>query len=411
MMAVSISVPPGGSAETLDARAVLRSPVEGACVGRVHLPAALCARGIGGPTVVSVRADGLRDLSVHAATMAELLEKPNASQIVRAADGPAICSVDEALENSAASEGRDGRVHFLAPIDLQVIKACGVTFPASVYERLVEERARGNPDDAAGARQTVDRILVKLRRGLVPGSEEAAAAKAQLVEANLWSQYLEVALGPHAEVFTKAPVLAAVGTGATVGVRDDSEWSNSEPEIVLVMNSANQIVGATLGNDLNLRDFEGRSALLLGVAKDNNGSCALGPWIRLFEDSPDGLSVEQLMASTISLELEGVDGYSFTATGSMTELARHPRQLVDQVAEHHQYPDGYVLFLGTPFAPTDDRADAGMGFTHRVGDRVTIRNEHLGALTNWVELTSRTPPWTIGIGWLWDNLSRRGRGQ
>ncbi len=300
-------------------------------------------------------------------------------------------------------------LHFLSPIDLQVVKACGVTFAVSALERVIEERSRGDAGRSAELRARLGETIGGDLHRVVPGSEAAAALKAQLIAEGLWSQYLEVAIGPDAEVFTKAPVLSTVGTGDHVGVRRASAWNNPEPEVVLVVDSRNRIVGATLGNDVNLRDFEGRSALLLGEAKDNTASAAVGPWIRLFEDRAGGFTLDALMATEVALRVVGDDGLDLRGANRLAEISRRPEDLVHQVgAESHRYPDGYALFLGTMYVPTVDRLTPGGGFTHRLGDRVEIESPHLGRLTNWVGISEDLPPWTLGIRGLWANLRARG---
>jgi fumarylacetoacetate (FAA) hydrolase family protein len=293
----------------------------------------------------------------------------------------------------------------LSPIDLQCIKAAGVTFAVSAIERVIEERARGDADAAAGVRAGLEERIGGSIRAVVPGSAEAAALKAALIDDGMWSQYLEVAIGPDAEVFTKGPPLSSVGHGADVGVRSDSTWNNPEPEVVLVVDPAGGVVGAMLGNDVNLRDFEGRSALLLGKAKDNNASCAVGPMIRLFDS---GFGMEDVRRAEISLRIEGEDGYALDGRSDMGEISRDPLELVRQTMSEHAYPDGFVLFCGTLFAPTQDRDEPGRGFTHRVGDRVRIGNRHLGLLENRVVHCRDAAPWTFGIAALMRNLGSRG---
>ncbi|HAG57867.1 MAG TPA: fumarylacetoacetate hydrolase, partial [Arthrobacter bacterium] len=211
----------------------------------------------------------------------------------------------------------------------------------------------------------------------------------------LWSQYLEVGIGPDPEVFTKAPVLSSVGLGAGIGIPAFSSWNNPEPELVLIATSDGTVVGATLGNDVNLRDVEGRSALLLGKAKDNNASSALGPLIRLFDD---GFTLETLRHEEILLRVEGQDGYSLEGRNSVSRISRPFEELVAAtIGKHHQYPDGFALFTGTLFAPTQDRDHPGQGFTHHMGDTVTIRSRHLGALVNVVGAAEELPEWSFGL--------------
>jgi fumarylacetoacetate (FAA) hydrolase family protein len=344
-----------------------------------------------GPTPVLIRAGMVEDVSGAAPTIADLLEH----------DDPASVSGRPLFP---ASELAD-RAPLLAPIDLQAIKACGVTFAVSAIERVIEEAARGDMDAAAGVRGRLEARIGGGIRAVVPGTEEAARLKAALIEDGMWSQYLEVAIGPDAEVFTKTAVLASVGWGAQIGVRSDSGWNNPEPEIVLVANSKGRIAGASLGNDVNLRDFEGRSALLLGKAKDNNASCAIGPFVRLFDDD---FTMDDVRSAEIELVIEGPEGYRLEGHSSMAQISRDPEELVRQARSEHHYPDGFALFLGTLFAPVQDRDEPGRGFTHKVGDIVTISTPKLGTLVNQVTTSDLAPAWTFGIRALMRNLAARG---
>jgi fumarylacetoacetate (FAA) hydrolase family protein len=324
--------------------------------------------------------------------MADLLDRGDFASL----EGRRLFPMDELF---------DGSARLLAPVDLQVVKAAGVTFALSAIERVIEERARGDASAAGAVREMIESRIGGGIRSVVPGSAEAARLKAVLIEEGLWSQYLEVAIGPDAEIFTKAPVLAAVGWGADIGVRSDSHWNNPEPEVVLVANSSGDAVGASLGNDVNLRDFEGRSALLLSKAKDNNASCAIGPFIRLFDD---GFGMDDVRSATVRLEVEGADGYRLSGTSSMSEISRDPEELVRQAMSEHHYPDGFALFLGTLFAPVQDRDSPGRGFTHKEGDIVRISTPKLGTLVNRVTTSKAAPPWSFGIRDLMNNLAARG---
>jgi fumarylacetoacetate (FAA) hydrolase family protein len=368
-----------------------------------------------GPVLVAVHEGGLHDLSALAPTMSDLLEADEApAQAVRRAltSAPRIASLDEAIANSDQSAGSEGSAHdankpwLLAPCDLQAIKASGVTFVASLLERVIEEQARGDASRAEATRAAIGGVLGDNLADIVPGSPEAMKVKEVLIAQGVWSQYLEVGIGPDAEIFTKAPVLAAVGTGADVGIHAGSVWNNPEPEVVLAVNSRGETLGAALGNDVNLRDFEGRSALLLGKAKDNNASCAIGPFIRLFDAH---FGIDDVRRITVALEVTGPEGFTLEGSSSLSKISRDPLDLVAQtIGKHHAYPDGFMLFLGTMFAPTQDRHGPGQGFTHVVGDRVRIAAPELGALVNRVVHADQAPRWTFGVGALMRNLGGRG---
>ena len=317
-----------------------------------------------------------------------------------------LVNLAEILANSAAERRDPALPYFLAPCDLQALKACGVTFVRSLLERVIEEHIKGDPSAAEAARRTITAEIGADLAEVVPGSEQAARLQDALIARGLWSQYLEVGIGPDAEVFSKSQPLSAVGTGAEIGLHPDSVWNNPEPEVVLVINARGETVGATLGNDVNLRDIEGRSALLLGRSKDNNGSCAIGPFIRLFDA---GYGIDELRQTEVELLVEGDDGFRLSGRSAMSEISRDPLDLAAQaIGPNHQYPDGLLLFTGTMFAPIEDRDVPGEGFTHKLGDRVTISSPDLGALVNRVGLSNGIPPWEFGIAALMQNLSARG---
>ena len=369
-------------------------------LGRAWLPEV-------GPAVIAVRGGEAIDISASFALTALLLNEPDPAAAFAAATarGRALGPAGAIIDNSEEA-GRDaGKPFLLAPVDLQAVKACGVTFAASLVERVIEERTKGDPKAADAIRERLAADLGVDLAAIKPGSEAARKAKAMLVARGLWSQYLEVGIGPDAEVFTKAQPMSAVGHGARVGIHPASLWSNPEPEVVLVVSAAGRLVGATLGNDVNLRDFEGRSALLLGRAKDNNGSCAIGPFIRLLDAR---FGIEDIRKAELAMEIAGADGFHLTAASSMARISRDPLDLVAQaMGATHQYPDGMVLFTGTMFAPTDDRDRPGEGFTHKPGDRVAISSERLGRLVNTVDHADRIPPWDFGVLALMRNLAAR----
>jgi fumarylacetoacetate (FAA) hydrolase family protein len=360
---------------------------------------------VDGPAVVAVRRGRLVDISAHAATVADLLERDDALEIVRSAAGDDLGEAAELV--AAASAGQPSGLTLLAPCDLQAIKACGVTFAVSLLERVIEERAKGDASRAEELRQQLQASIGGNLSEIVPGSDAAMRLKAELSSRGLWSQYMEVGIGPDAEVFTKSQPMSAVGHGADVGLHPSSHWNNPEPEIVLAVNSRGQVVGGALGNDVNLRDIEGRSALLLGKAKDNNGSCAIGPFIRLFDGA---FSLDSLRQAEVGMLIEGADdGFVLEGRSRMREISRDPLDLVRQTCgAHHQYPDGFMLFLGTMFSPIKDRDAPGAGFTHHLGDRVSISTPTLGTLVNTVRRSDAIAPWTFGVRALYRNLARRG---
>lgn len=369
-------------------------------VGRVFDPQ------VAGPSVVVVRGDQLVDISSTVPTTVDLFEQPDRLSLARTVRGDRSWPLADVLAKTL--DGRRSPQELptlLAPVDLQVLKAAGVTFARSMLERVIEERAAGDADRAEQIRHQIARVVgeaIQVR----PGTPEAEKTKSILIKEGLWSQYLEVGIGPDPEIFTKAPVLSSVGLGAAVGVLARSTWNNPEPEMVLVNTSRGEPIGAALGNDVNLRDFEGRSALLLAEAKDNNASCAIGPFVRLFDDA---FTIDDASTVEVTLRIDGLDGFSLEGVNPVGEISRPPAELVRHAyGPHHRYPDGFVLFTGTMFAPTEDRDRPGLGFTHKVGDLVRISAPRLGMLINHVQTAEAAPDWTLGIRGLFDNLARRG---
>jgi fumarylacetoacetate (FAA) hydrolase family protein len=347
-----------------------------------------------GPSVVAVRADGLHDITAAAPTIADLCNAPDPAALVRGAEGERLGTLEEL------------QADLLAPVDLQPIKAAGVTFAVSLLERLIEEHAKGDLSRAEEVRAELNSLIGVDITTIKPGSREAEELKKTLLARGAWSPYLEVGIGPYAEIFTKAPPMAAVGYGAEIGIRSDSDWNNPEPEVTLIVNAHGQIVGATLGNDVNLRDIEGRSALLLGQAKDNNASCAIGPFVRLFDST---FSLDDVRTAKVELEVTGPDQFRLRGQSDLSKISRDPTELVAHaMGNTHQYPDGMALMTGTLFAPTEPRKPGGIGFTHVVGDLVSIRSPKLGTLTNRVNHCDKISPWTFGVTALMRNLAARG---
>jgi fumarylacetoacetate (FAA) hydrolase family protein len=388
---------------TFDASAAFALPEDAeraVLVGRVFRP------DVGGPSLVAVRGDQVIDITSAGPTMRDLCEAASPVALTCETEGDNLGRLSEILANTPR-ENRDPKIPFLlAPIDLQAIKAAGVTFAISMLERVIDEQARGEPERAAAFRAEIGSAIGEDLASLKPGSEQAMALKALLIDKGMWSQYLEVGIGPDAEIFTKAQPMSAVGHLAEVGIHPISKWNNPEPEIVLAAASSGMIVGATLGNDVNLRDVEGRSALLLGKAKDNNASAALGPFIRLFDDD---FTLDDVRQAEVGLRVAGEDGYSLEGSSPMSRISRDPEELVAaMMGANHQYPDGAVLYLGTMFAPIEDRDVEGEGFTHKLGDIVTISSPKLGRLANRVVHCDKAEPWTFGTAALMRNLARRG---
>ena len=389
----------------LETSAALPNDAESALlIGRIFLPET-------GPVLVLVTPSGVFDLSSVAATSSQLLEIPKVAELIRAAQAklPRLADTAAVLSNSTGLPRDATQPYWLAPCDLQAIKAAGVTFVESMLERVIEEQARGDAGKAEAVRAAVVAVIGNDLASVKPGSPEAAQLKDVLIAQGVWSQYLEVGIGPDAEIFTKSQPMSAVGTGAEIGLHPESHWNNPEPEIVLAVNSRGETVGATLGNDVNLRDFEGRSALLLGKAKDNNASCAIGPFIRLFDEDFTMADVRNCDLSMTVTGPEQPTPFKMSGFSSLKKISRDPLDLVGQaIGPNHQYPDGFMLFLGTMFAPTQDRHGPGLGFTHVVGDVVAVSTPQLGTLVNRVTTSDKAEPWTFGITALMQSLAQRG---
>jgi len=380
---------------------------EGTWIGRCHIPQKLAFRGVSGPHVIWVHHSNVFDLSYYFKSTGELINTSSFREFLKIED-PNIVKVGsllEILENSIHHNKDTTKPFLLSPNDTQAVKACGVTFIKSLLERVIEEKAKGEPKLALLLRDEITSTIGASLNNVKPGSPNAIRLKDELQKRGIWSQYLEVGIGQDAEVFTKSQPFSSIGFGAEIGIHRDSNWNNPEPEVVLTVSNKGKIVGATLGNDVNLRDYEGRSALLLGEAKDQNGSCAIGPFYRMFDDA---FTLEDVKTAKVSLTIEGTDGFTLDDSSDMGQISRSPEELVKQVlSEHHQYPDGFVLFCGTMFAPTLDRGEKGLGFTHKLHDKVTIASPKLGKLINWVNFADKIPRWEFGINAFVDYTLKR----
>ena len=382
-----------------------RDGLAGTLIGRVWIPTSASQK-IGGPSPVLITEAGVFDLAGIAPTCSELLNQSFSKTDADTSRLPRVGGYAEIMANTMAKQRNTGVPYFLSPIDIQAVKACGVTFAISMLERVIEERAAGDVKKAEAIRSKIKDSIGADISGVKPGSAKAEELKKALQAEGLWSQYLEVGIGPYAEVFTKAQPLSSVGIGAEVGILSVSSWNNPEPETVLLVDARGKTVGATLGNDVNLRDIEGRSALLLGKAKDNNASCAVGPFIRLFDAT---FTLDDVRNQDVALTVEGEDGFKLSEASQMKKISRDLLDLVSQtINENHQYPDGIALFTGTLFAPTQDRGGQGLGFTHKLGDVVSISSEKLGTLQNRVAYCHQAPPWEFGVSALMKNLHQRG---
>ena len=376
----------------------------GTLIGRVWLPASMTGT-VAGPAPVLLNGKEMLDLSSVGATVSELINQNLSRSSVQDSKLHSVGSIEDILSNSLAETPDPDKPVLLAPVDIQSIKACGVTFICSMLERVIEEQAGGDSGKASQVRERVNQQITVDLDQIVPGSREAEDLKAVLQAEGVWSQYLEVGIGPYAEVFTKSQPLSAVGPGSQIGIHPASNWNNPEPEVVLAVDDRGQVRGATLGNDVNLRDIEGRSALLLGKAKDNNASCAIGPFIRLFDDS---FGIDDVRQAEVTLTVMGEDGFRLKEASPMIMISRDVLDLVSQtINENHQYPDGLAIFTGTPFSPTQDRDEPGSGFTHKQNDIVMISSPKLGSLVNSVTRTDKAPPWEFGITALMKNLAQR----
>jgi fumarylacetoacetate (FAA) hydrolase family protein len=386
---------------SLEPQSTLPDDADAAClVGRIWRP------DLDGPSIVVLRKGRLIDITATVTTMSDLTNTADPSALAQSAPGDDLGPVADIIANSAAGARDPNQPWLLAPVDLAAIKAAGVTFVDSMLERVIEERAEGDPAAAAEIRRVINAAIGDDLAAVVPGSTAAAQLKQALLDRNMWSQYLEVGIGPDAEIFTKAQPMSAVGTGAQVGLHPNSSWNNPEPEIVLILGASGTIIGASLGNDVNLRDFEGRSALLLGKAKDNNASCAIGPFIRLLDDD---YGLDDIRQAELTLRVTGLDGFELRGTSNMARISRDIADLAAQtLSVNHQYPDGAALFTGTAFAPTKDRDTPGEGFTHKSGDLVRVASPRLGTLANLVTTSDKADPWTFGATALMRNLAKRG---
>jgi len=368
----------------------------GTLVGRALFPGVFP-----GPCVVAIREDGVHNISGTVPTMAQLLNAPNPLATLQRALRNCVYlgPLESLLENSTPSTHDPLKPYLLTPIDLQAVKAVGLTFVNGLLQRFADDN--GGAATVAKMEKAAGVALGKI----LPGSEEAARLRTALMEDGLWNDTLEVGFGPDVELFTKAQPLSAVGTGAEIAVLPTSKQTFAEPEVVLMLNADGKICGATLGCDMTARDVEARSLLLLGRAKDQNATCAVGPFIRLFDQT---FSLPNVQGMNLTYAFEGADDAVFTDTGSMDQIGRGLITLARQVVnEHHGYPDGVALFTGCMFKAPSSRGASDTPFTHQVGDVVIIKASPLGTLINRVNTTDKVRPWSFGMSDLMANLANR----
>lgn len=218
-----------------------------------------------------------------------------------------------------------GEYTLLAPLDNQEVWACGVTYERSRDARMHESRQR----------DAYDRVYDAERP----------------------------------EIFFKATPSRVVGPGARIAIRADSTWDVPEPELALVLNSALEVVGYTIGNDVSSRSIEGENPLYLPQAKVYAACCALGPAIVPVWDLDDPHNLVVRLA--IARNGETI----FEAETNTNRLHRTFEDLIEYLGRDNLFPAGVVLLTGTGIVPSDD-------FSLAAGDSVRITIDGIGTLEN-----------------------------
>jgi 2-dehydro-3-deoxy-D-arabinonate dehydratase len=259
-----------------------------------------------------------------APTLADLLAKPLSRIREICADPDRDTVSGETVSGEAVSEDR---VEVLAPVDGRTeVWAAGVTYERSRTARMAES------EDSA---DVYDRVY--------------AAARPEL--------------------FFKSAAWRVSGPGAPVSVRADSTIDVPEPELAVVLNSAGDVVGFTICNDMSSRSIEGENPLYLPQAKIYLGGCAVGPWIR------PAWEIADPYALTIELTISRAGQIAWEGSASTSGLHRRIDELIGYLFREDDFPGGAVLSTGTSLVPD-------LPFTLQAGDEIRVGIAEIGELVN-----------------------------